>query len=127
MFFPSASYARTVLKKGITVSKKHIKILTNKLSSGYYHVIVESSDFQTVYLVEDSWRPEAPERGSPSERWGVWEWDPNGWPELDGAPTVEDLKKDPHNGVYQEITTQPSKKECMNHIAVWAFAEQIGT
>lgn len=109
------------------MAKKHIKILSNKLSSGYYHVIVESPDHQTVYLVEDSWRPESQERRPAEERWSVWEWDPNGWPEENNAATIEDIKEDPHNGVYQEITTARSKKECINHITLWAFAEQIGT
>lgn len=109
--------------------RKHIKIVSRKLGTGFYLVVVCSFN-ETVYLVEDNWRPEAPqqkEKRPADERWSVWQWDPKGYPELKHAVTVEEIKQDPLNGVYEEITTARSKKECINYITVWAFAEQIGT
>jgi len=103
-----------------------MNFLEKKISSGYYQVIVENPDFQTVYLVEDSWRPESCERNGVKNRWGVWQWDENGWPDAGVSPSVEDIKEDPHNGVYEEIATAPSKKSAMNLISVWSYAEQLG-
>ena len=104
-----------------------MNFLERKISSGYYQVIVENPDFQTVYLVEDSWRPESCTRNATQERWSVWEWDEKGWPEAGTAPSLDEIKQDPNNGVYEEIATAPSKKEAMSLITVWSYAEQLGT
>ena len=77
--------------------RKHIKIVSRKLGTGFYLVVVCSFN-ETVYLVEDNWRPEAPqqkEKRPADERWSVWQWDPKGYPELKHAVTVEEIKQDP--------------------------------